>query len=92
MSRSYRKPITTDGYGTKRRRAAKALANRQVRKNFEIPDGNEYRKFTDPWNICDYRIPSWAPPRENEVWMSFGRIRIVPLEELLREYRRKLRK
>lgn len=32
MSRSYRKPIITDGYGTKRRRVAKAYANRRVRK------------------------------------------------------------
>lgn len=92
MSRSYRKPIITDGYRTKRRRAAKVLANRQVHKNLDIPDGNVYRKFTDPWNICDYRIPSWAPPREKEVRQFFGGIRVVPLEELLREYRRKLRK
>lgn len=92
MSRSYRKPIITDGYGTKRRRVAKACANRRVRKKINIPNGNAYRKFTDPWNICDYKIPSWAPPREDEVRQSFGRIRIDPLEELLRDYQRKLRK
>lgn len=92
MSRSYRKPIITDGYGTKRRRAAKTYANRRLRKMMDIPSGKAYRKFTDPWNICDFKIPSWAAPKESEASHSFGRIWIYSLEELLRDFRRKLRK
>ena len=92
MSRSYRKPIITDGYGTKRRREAKTKANRRVRNKSDIPSGNAYRKFTDPWNICDYKMPAWATPREGEVRHSFGMIWTESFEELLRDFRRKLRK
>ena len=92
MSRSYRKPILTDGYGTKRRRAAKTYANRRVRNKVVIANGNAYRKFTDPWNICDYKFPAWLAPREGEARCSFGRVWYYSLEELLRDFRRKLRK
>jgi hypothetical protein len=92
MSRSYRKPIITDGYGTKRRRAAKTFANHRVRKKTDIPNGSAYRKVTDPWNICDFKIPVWTPPKDGEVRHAFGRIRNRSREELLQDYRRKLRK
>ena len=92
MSRSYLKPILTDGYGTKRRRSAKTYANRRVRKKFDIPNGNAFRKFTDPWNICDYKFPAWGAPREGETRHSFGRIWYSSLEELLHAFRRKQRK
>jgi hypothetical protein len=92
MSRSYRKPIFTDGYGTKRRRLAKARANRRVRRMLYIPSGNAYRKFSDPWDICDYRIPEWAPPVEDQIRHIYGRIHVEPLEKLLRDYGRSRRK
>ena len=57
MSRSYREPWYVDGYGSRnRKRIAKNYANRRIRrKREEIPDGKAYRKFTDTWDICDFR-------------------------------------
>jgi hypothetical protein len=59
MSRSYRAPYGIDGYGTKRKSYDKNYANRKIRKKsieYEIADGSSYRKITDPWDICDFRI------------------------------------
>jgi hypothetical protein len=55
MSRSYRSPYATDGYGTKRKRTAKTDANRSVR-NKDAADGMMYKKLTCSWDICDYKF------------------------------------
>ena len=57
MSRSYRKPWFKDGYGSRGgKRFRKNYANRRLRgTNKIIGDFNTYRKFTDPWDICDYK-------------------------------------
>jgi hypothetical protein len=55
MSRSYRSPYATDGYGTKRRRSAKRDANRTVRHN-DTADGMSYKKVYNSWDICDYKF------------------------------------
>lgn len=55
MSRSYRKPWIVDGYGTKRKKYYKKLANRRIRRSKNVPDHNSYKKFTDQWDICDYK-------------------------------------
>jgi hypothetical protein len=60
MSRSYREPIFTCGYGSKAKKYFKRLANRTVRKSVEIQDGNWYRKVFEPWEICDYKM-RWSP-------------------------------
>jgi len=54
MSRSYRRPWVTHGYGTSSRRKAKREANHKVRRTTNIPDGKTYRKVYDPWNIRDW--------------------------------------
>ena len=57
MSRSYRKPYVTDGYkGSGRRKFSKGYANNVVHNTEDIADGNAYRKVTNPWDICDYKI------------------------------------
>ncbi len=57
MGKSYRKPWATDGYkGSKRRQFYKNRANRVIRKSKDVPNGKAYKKFTDPWDICDYRF------------------------------------
>ena len=33
----------------------KRYANHRIRHKDDIPDGNAYRKFTDPWDICDFK-------------------------------------
>lgn len=59
MSRSYRKPFVTDGYkGSGRRQFFKNYANRILRRKGieeEIANGKAYKKYSDGWNICDYR-------------------------------------
>lgn len=56
MSRSFRKPYATQGYGGKRRRWAKRAANKCVRRAEDVPDGKAYRLLLDPWVICDWRF------------------------------------
>jgi hypothetical protein len=56
MSRSYREPWYTDGYkGSSRKQWSKRYANKVVRHAVDVPNGKAYRKYYDPWNICDYR-------------------------------------
>jgi len=56
MSRSYRKPYATCGYGGVARRFYKRLAAKRVRQwKEEIPDGRYYIKLSRcSWDICDY--------------------------------------
>ena len=68
MSRSYREPWYVDSYGTKSKRLNKRYANRRVRKTKDVPDGKAYRKYTNPWDIVDWKY-RWDP------WPS---IRISP--------------
>lgn len=56
MSRSYRKPIATEGYGSKTKRIRKKQANKAVKQEAEISNGKAYRKVYNPWNICDYKF------------------------------------
>lgn len=67
MSRSYRKPYFVDGYGSRSKRISKRHASRAVRHAEDVPNGKAYRKFFDPWNICDYRY-RWDP--EPYVWFN----------------------
>ena len=56
MSRSYRKPWAVDGYkGSKRKQYRKNQANRRIRRTKDVPDGKVYRKFSDPWDIVDWK-------------------------------------
>ena len=56
MSRSYREPWYTDGYkGSNRRQFYKRLSNKRVRRALDVPNGKAYRKYMEPWDICDYR-------------------------------------
>jgi hypothetical protein len=60
MSRSYREPWITQGYGGQCRKWQKRYANRSVRKTADVPNGKAYRKYWDPWNICDWKW-KWDP-------------------------------
>lgn len=52
MSRSYkRKPITKD-----KNKGMKSLANRKVRKQFDIPNGKSYKKCFQSYDICDWFV------------------------------------
>jgi len=65
MSRSYRKPWVTDGYkGSRIKQYHKNQANKKVRRSENVPDGMMYRKYYDPWKICDYK---WYVD-ENDSW------------------------
>lgn len=56
MSRSYRKPIATCGYGGTWRRKAKQIANKRARRDWNLSDGNCYKKASNSWDICDYKF------------------------------------
>lgn len=53
MSRSYRKPIFKDGYGSRWKRKEKRYANSVVRRT-ECYDGGYYKRLYNSWNICDW--------------------------------------
>jgi hypothetical protein len=74
MSRSYREPWITDGYGSKSKRFKKRQANRAIRHAKEVPDGKAYRKFSDSWDICDYK---WCwDPKPHYYW-SRGEMKVI---------------
>ena len=78
MSRSYRAAWYIDGYGTKRKRDAKREANRRVRRAKDVPNGRAYRKYFDPWNICEYRFQYNTNPKV----IFFGECQEVILEPI----------
>ncbi len=58
MSRSYRKPWAVDGMnGSKTKQYRKNQANRRIRRAKNVLDGKVYRKFSDPWDIVDWKWP-----------------------------------
>ena len=68
MSRSYKKnPYVTDHHRrtTKER---KQIANRKTRRNLkntdELPACSFHKKFTQSWNICDYK---WRMTRQEAI-------------------------
>lgn len=68
MSRSYRDSWATDGYkGSKRRQFFKRYSNKVVRRSKGIPDGGAFKKFSDPWNICDFKFYV-GEKNEDEIW------------------------
>jgi len=56
MSRSYRKPYWTEGYGGARRQFAKRQAAKRVRKTFDLADSAHYKRLYNSWDICDFKI------------------------------------
>lgn len=74
MSRSYREPWFVDGYGSRWKRHQKRAANRRVRHAKNVPNGNAYRRYFDPWNICDWKY-CWDPMPH--VYWLFGELRII---------------
>lgn len=92
MSRSYRKPVSIEGSGSNRRRIAKTAANRRVRYSKDVPNGNSYRKLFNPWEICDGKCATWAPPLEDHPFHSFRGITYWSLADQIRNYKREMRK
>jgi hypothetical protein len=67
MSRSYRKPYWTEGYGARGRKFAKRLATKHVRKSKNIANGGAYKLIFNSWDICDFKFldeNSWKPRRK----------------------------
>lgn len=65
MSRSTRKPIYVDGYGTARKAQAKRRAARHVRAAEAVGQGAAYRKLSNSWDICDFKFR--ADPTDKKV-------------------------
>ena len=60
MSRSYRKPYYVDSYGSKSKKISKRFANKAVRNADDVPNGKAYKKFSDSWDIVDWKS-RWDP-------------------------------
>jgi hypothetical protein len=56
MSRSYQRVSGWTDDNRRRRRWAKRLANKRVRRIPEIPDGRAYRKVFNSWDIQDFKF------------------------------------
>jgi hypothetical protein len=57
MSRSTKKPIYTDGQKSPgERKKRRRTANRRVRKEDEVPSGGSFKKVSESWTICDYKL------------------------------------
>jgi hypothetical protein len=74
MSRSYKEPWVTCGYGTKSKKYAKNQANRRVRYAGDVPNGGKYRLYYDSWDICDFKffyrdypIYRWVKGKQEEI-------------------------
>jgi len=64
MSRSYRAPWFTDGYkNAGKRKFWKKNYSKVIRRIEDVPNGNAYRKFNDPYNICDFKFLYDPHPR-----------------------------
>lgn len=59
MSRSYRKPIATQGYKGRYRAKAKRQANKAVKDSAELPTRARaaYKRSYSSWDICDWKLP-----------------------------------
>jgi hypothetical protein len=89
MSRSYRKPIVKDGYGSKWKRGAKRSANKTVKHADEVPSGSAYKKFSNSWDICDFKFHI-DPPQPGGKTLAWGVH--YSEKEMARDYRKARRK
>lgn len=65
MSRSYKKhPVYSSQWGNKK--FTKKQANRKVRHSEDIPNGKQYRKFYESWNIIDHH--SYQTKEDAKIW------------------------
>lgn len=57
MSRSYKKnPVVTDNKGSKYgKRQANQRFRRQINLDDDMPARPQHRKYTQSWDICDYK-------------------------------------
>lgn len=89
MSRSYKKtPIAKDN--KRGRRIAKRMAAKKVRKSQDVPNGKQYRKVYEPWDIYDY-ISRWSKKDaineyESASEDSYIRKKYKSLEEFLEKH------
>lgn len=81
MSRSYREPWYTIGYGSNGRKWAKRYANRVVRNSMDVPNGKAYRKYSESWDICDFR---WVWDPWVDYWWINGKMEAHEPEPLYR--------
>lgn len=67
--------VKRNGYVTDNtcKRRTKRQANHRVRRVSDVPSGGAYRKFFEPWVICDWRLPArpkGSAPDAYRDWMK----------------------
>ena len=70
MSRSYRKPFATSGYGWGGKSRVKRAANKVVRQAPVVADGAGYRRLFCSYNIRDYSFYQPRPESEADDQMA----------------------
>lgn len=57
MSRSKKAPYFTEGQDSPgKRKAARRLANRRVRRDKDLASGSSFKKVSQSWDICDWKF------------------------------------
>jgi len=86
MSRSEKKTpiIKYGGYG----KQGKKWANRRVRRNYSISNGNNYRKMYESWDIFDCRSNLYRGPRINGIPAMYWSDRVMTINEIMGYWRK----
>lgn len=83
MSRSYRKNLIRTDHGPStwwfKRQASKTI--RRVPLEETIPNGGIFKRYFEPWTICDYKFTYDPSPI---IYSYGGRIRVIEPDPLYR--------
>jgi hypothetical protein len=72
MSRSFKHVpgFTDNSCSHENRQIANRLFRRAVNRGLDVQDGNWYRRYTDPWNIHDYKFLYFTKREIEESWQA----------------------
>lgn len=91
MSRSYKHtPYSGDTKGPDKKRIASKRVRQMIKAWDILPQGKEYKRLYESWNICDYgSIETWAQfwERTLKQWHSWG-YKYYPYPDEEKEYRK----
>lgn len=102
MSRSFRKPIVTDGQrqrkgrgrSWRKRHSNKVIRRKLNRSDFKIADGCAYRNGAgvSSWDICDFKFRIDKPLTTKLIGICSEKVDIKAYKERLRNYLKAKRK
>ena len=86
MGRSMKKVpiIKSGGYGT----YGKHLANKRVRRDYSISNGNNYRKLFESWDIFDHKSNLYKLDKKDGIPVYYYSKDKLTLNEIMRYWRK----